>query len=253
MRIDIPHYSHRSLDYDAISEEYDDLREGHSEIIDHIIKSIEVPLGSMVLDVGCGTGSHTTMFSLMTGSRLVGVDLSYGMLTKASKKDETIELVQAVAEQIPFAGQLFNAVLLIEVVHLLEDLRPVINETYRVLTPSGTICIVTQSHQQIEERTTSYFFPETVMIEKARYPTIDEIKMALKTIGFGMIHSDIISLDALIDWEFYQAVSRRAFSMLHLIDDDCLEKGLLALSESLKTHDSFRSQLDYTVIFARKV
>jgi len=168
----------RTIDYDSVSKVYDEVRTGDPEMVHHILEGITLTHDSKVLDVGCGTGNNTLLLQAATTSWLAGLDISRGMLQKARQKTDRIQLVQSPAESIPFADQSFRFVYMTEVLHHIRDIEPALQELHRILEPEGSICIVTQSHQQIEQRMTSRFFPASAKIDKERYPDIMSLKVS---------------------------------------------------------------------------
>lgn len=52
--------------------------------IDFIVKTLNLPEGASILDVGCGTGRHAVELAKQ-GSRVTGIDVSAGMLREAQK------------------------------------------------------------------------------------------------------------------------------------------------------------------------
>ena len=69
--------------------------------IDFLIEEMDLPKGSRILDIGCGTGRHAIELA-KHGYTVTGVDISSGMLTEAevTARDEgvEIELVNSNAE-----------------------------------------------------------------------------------------------------------------------------------------------------------
>ncbi|UCH04741.1 MAG: class I SAM-dependent methyltransferase, partial [Candidatus Thorarchaeota archaeon] len=179
----------KSIDYDSVSRIYDQVRVGEPEMIFHLLEEFAPESGSKVLDIGCGTGNNTLLFQKAVETRVFGLDPSLGMLREAVAKAPEIEFVQGAAEAIPFPTGHFDMLFMTEVVHHLRSLAPAILETTRVLKAGGHLCIVTQSHEQIEQRMTSRFFPATVEIDKARYPDIPVIESALYEAGFTEVWS----------------------------------------------------------------
>ncbi len=242
------------MDYDSLSSIYNEFRTGSLEIIEFITRTLDISSETSILDIGCGTGNHTLLLKQKSDATMIGVDVSWGMISKAlakSRSDE-IEFAQALAEYLPFADSSFDLVLMIEVIHHLQDASQAIKDSFRVTRPGGRVCIVTQSHRQIEERTTSIFFPATVEIEKARYPTIVAIEKMLKKAGFSQVQSEITVFKINIDHEFLETVSRKGFSVLHLIDESEFNKGLIKLKKALAMNGEFESVLGYTFIFGMK-
>jgi cyclopropane fatty-acyl-phospholipid synthase-like methyltransferase len=79
--------------------------------VDFVLEELRLPLGSRILDVGCGTGRHAVELA-RRGYRLTGVDISSGMLAEAKKAareaDVKVELIHADATQFA-SDKLFDA------------------------------------------------------------------------------------------------------------------------------------------------
>jgi cyclopropane fatty-acyl-phospholipid synthase-like methyltransferase len=52
--------------------------------VEFIVRQLNLPTGSKILDVGCGTGRHSVELA-KRGYRMTGIDLSSGMLAEAAK------------------------------------------------------------------------------------------------------------------------------------------------------------------------
>ena len=92
------------------------------------------------LDLGCGTG---LCGSLLAGrvARLVGVDLSAGMLAQARSRGVYAELVQAdLVEHLASSDERHDLVLAADVFIYIGELEPVFAGVRRVLAPGGRFC-----------------------------------------------------------------------------------------------------------------
>ena len=73
------------------------------EEVDYILKELDISPGSLILDIGCGTGRHSIELA-KRGMEVTGIDISTGMLAEAQKaaKDAgvDIEFVKADASQL---------------------------------------------------------------------------------------------------------------------------------------------------------
>ena len=83
-----------------------------------------------MLDVGIGTGRFALPLS-ERGLQIVGVDISAPMLRQATRK-RLRELVRADARKQPFRDQAFDAVLIVHLLHLVDDWIRVVHEIGRV-------------------------------------------------------------------------------------------------------------------------
>jgi phosphatidylethanolamine/phosphatidyl-N-methylethanolamine N-methyltransferase len=99
-----------------------------------------------VLDLGIGTGVSLDYYPTDRG-RIIGVDLSSGMLRKAREKirerglNQTV-VFQADALHLPFADDTFDHVFMSHVISVVSDPYKLIQEAQRVAKPGARIVIV---------------------------------------------------------------------------------------------------------------
>ena len=138
--------------FDAISPKYDLLNRICSFGIDQrwrrkVIRTLQADGARNVLDVATGTADLAIM-AARTGMRVTGVDISAGMLGAGRKKIEraaltdSITLVQADSEQLPFATGSFDAAMVAFGVRNFEHLEKGLSEMQRVIAPGGRICVL---------------------------------------------------------------------------------------------------------------
>jgi phosphatidylethanolamine/phosphatidyl-N-methylethanolamine N-methyltransferase len=99
-----------------------------------------------VLDLGVGTGVSLNYYPMDRG-RIVGVDLSSGMLREARKKireqgRNNAQVFQADALTLPFADNTFDHVFISHVISVVSDPCRLVQEAQRVAKPSSRIVIV---------------------------------------------------------------------------------------------------------------
>lgn len=102
-----------------------------------------------ILDVACGTGRTLRQIrAALPDAALFGVDLSPAYLRKANQllaglPGELPQLIQANAEELPYLDGYFHAVTCVFLFHELppEVRQRVVDESYRVLQPGGTVII----------------------------------------------------------------------------------------------------------------
>ena len=88
------------------------------------------------LELGCGTGwVHDVLRMQGQRRRLVGIDLSMGMLRYARRKQMTV--LRGDAVRLPFASNCFDGILAKGVLHHIPDMRGAVEEIARVLKPGG--------------------------------------------------------------------------------------------------------------------
>jgi hypothetical protein len=105
-----------------------------------------------------------------------------------------------------------------------------------VLKIKGKVCIVTQSHRQIEAGPIAQFFPATVRVDKERYPDIDEIRDAANFAGLTFLKQEVLFQgDAIqLDRKYLELVRKKGYSMLHLIREAEYQAGLHLLESALQ-------------------
>ncbi len=102
--------------------------------------------GDRILDLGCGNGLLTAELARAVGSdgQITGLDASTDMLNSARNRCsgfDTVDLVQSLADDMPFQDAQFDKAASIQVFEYLDDPRPSLRELRRVLRPGGRLVI----------------------------------------------------------------------------------------------------------------
>lgn len=107
------------------------------------IDRLDLPQGSRVLIPGCGTGSD--LKHLPATSEVTAIDLAPAMVRRTAELGERLSLeVDAGvgdAHALPFADDVYDAVLLHLVLSVVSEPRTVVEEAARVLKPAGQVSI----------------------------------------------------------------------------------------------------------------
>ncbi len=109
-----------------------------------------------ILDVATGTGDVAIMASaLLKPNRIVGIDISDGMLEIGRQKvaklnlQNTIELLNGDSETINFENDSFDAVTVAFGVRNFQNLEKGISEIFRVLRPGGKLVVLEFSQPKL--------------------------------------------------------------------------------------------------------
>jgi len=127
--------------YDRFSTGYDQRRgRGYHALIDEleaelVKKSIR---GGLVLDAGCGTGLVSARLKAVY-PRIIGADLSFGMLRRAAARGQTV--VQANLGALPFKDEVFDGLFSFKVLAHVPRLRNALEEMARVVRPGGGLIL----------------------------------------------------------------------------------------------------------------
>ena len=142
--------------FDAISKNYDGLNRVISLGIDttwrkKVVKLVSNAKPNSILDIATGTGDLAIAMVKTGAKKIVGLDISTGMLevgiekVNEKKLDHTIEMVVGDSENLNFEDNSFDAITVAFGVRNFENLEKGLAEIYRVLTPKGTLAILETS------------------------------------------------------------------------------------------------------------
>ncbi len=134
--------------FDNISKRYDFLNHFLSLGIDKIwrrkaIRILSKSQPKVILDIATGTGDFAIAALKLKPTKVVGLDLSAGMLDvgrvkmKKKKIDHIIEMIQGDSENLPFESNYFDAFTVGFGVRNFENLEKGLGEMLRVLRPNA--------------------------------------------------------------------------------------------------------------------
>jgi len=109
-----------------------------------ILDQLKPKPGEIILDAGCGTGVFTIDI-LLSGSQVVGLDISLPMLVQAVKKLKGLPFQMILADilNLPFPGNSFDKVISVTALEFIEDAKGAVEELFRVTQKGGSIVVAT--------------------------------------------------------------------------------------------------------------
>jgi demethylmenaquinone methyltransferase/2-methoxy-6-polyprenyl-1,4-benzoquinol methylase len=142
--------------FDTISGNYDNLNRVISFGIDvkwrkKVLKIVSDKKPKVILDIATGTGDLAILMAKTNAEKIIGLDISAGMLEVGKKKVEEknlsniIELVLGDSENMPFEDNYFDAITVGFGVRNFENLEKGFAEILRVLKPNGVFVILETS------------------------------------------------------------------------------------------------------------
>ncbi|MEE4000654.1 bifunctional demethylmenaquinone methyltransferase/2-methoxy-6-polyprenyl-1,4-benzoquinol methylase UbiE [Tenacibaculum sp. FZY0031] len=143
--------------FDNISEDYDGLNRVISLGIDvswrkKVVKLIGENNPQQILDIATGTGDLALMMSELNPEKIVGLDISEGMLQVGRQKiakanlSNKIKMIVGDSENIPFPDNTFDAITVSFGVRNFENLDKGLTEILRVLKPGGKFVVLETSN-----------------------------------------------------------------------------------------------------------
>ena len=143
--------------FNNISKEYDILNRVISFGIDvswrkKIVKILKSKNPSMILDVATGTGDLAIAMVKTNAKKIIGLDISKGMLDVGIEKikdknlNHTIDMVIGDSENLKYEDNFFDAVTVSFGVRNFESLDSGLKEIFRVLKPNGSLVILETSN-----------------------------------------------------------------------------------------------------------
>lgn len=117
------------------------IRPGGPVLTDRALEICSLPAGSLVADIGCGTGGTLQHLEQTGLYRLAGLDLSETLLREAAARLETARLIQGRADAIPFSNDTFDALFCECVLSILDDKPAALDEFARVVKTGGYLVL----------------------------------------------------------------------------------------------------------------
>ncbi len=145
--------------FDNISGNYDFMNRLMTFGIDvkwrkKVVKMVANTKPRKILDIATGTGDFAIMLAEIKPEKIVGLDISQGMLEVGKKKvaekglNNLIEMVLGDSENLPFEDNSFDAVTVGFGVRNFENLDKGLSEINRVLRPGGIFVVLETSQPE---------------------------------------------------------------------------------------------------------
>ena len=142
--------------FDTISGNYDQLNRVISFGIDikwrkKVLQIVSKSNPDKILDIATGTGDLAILMAKTNANKIIGLDISAGMLEIGQKKildknlSKTIEMILADSENMPFEDNYFDAITVAFGIRNFENLEKGLAEILRVLKPNGIFVILETS------------------------------------------------------------------------------------------------------------
>jgi ubiquinone/menaquinone biosynthesis C-methylase UbiE len=230
------------VQYDQIAHLYDAQPYRQKEVDPHVLAFLhEHPAVDRsclaLLDLGCGTGNQLVANrSALSHARLVGLDLSYGMLMQARHKDQDILWVQADSSHPPFPEACFDIITSQYAFHHVRDKRAMLTAVWRLLRAGGRFVLTNIAPHEMVGWIYYRYFPVARTVDFRDFLAPDAIISLLQQIGFLQIRCARQQTNTRQDLqEFWEAVQRRDIcSQLLTIPEQAYRAGLHQIEADLR-------------------
>jgi ubiquinone/menaquinone biosynthesis C-methylase UbiE len=157
-----------------------------------LARSLELIPAPLVLDVATGTGRlpRALLRQPPFEGRVIGVDLSRGMLREAVRRTaqfaDRLTFIWQEASVLPFKDDTFDAVTCIEALEFVRDPHQVLEELIRVVRPGGVL-LVTNRIGPDAKFLPGRAFPADAFEEMLRELAVEQIKTKKWQVDYNLI------------------------------------------------------------------
>ena len=166
-------FDEHANDYDAWFEKHCYLYLAELEAVRNLI-----PANGRGMEIGVGTGRFAAPLGIP-----IGLEPSPGMAELARQRG--VEVVEGLAENLPFADVSFDFVLMVTVVCFLKDIPLALREAYRILKPHGTLVIGFIDRESELGRRYSQKKDRSRFYRDATFYSVSELEALLTKAGFS--------------------------------------------------------------------
>jgi ubiquinone/menaquinone biosynthesis C-methylase UbiE len=157
--------------YDQIGRQYRTTRAADPRITDRLVDLMSLPAGSVVCDVGAGSGSYTNALAAR-GYRLLAIEPSEVMREQAFPQDQ-VAWVEGVAERLPLPDRCADSIVCTLAAHHFGSLRDAACEMQRVC-PEGPFVFFTMDPRTGERTWFEEYFPEIRQNDFSLFPALND-------------------------------------------------------------------------------
>lgn len=185
---------------------------------------------SIVLDIGCGTGSYLNELKSIEPMNKVGMDLSLNMLNQGRSLKEESLLVQAdFNASFPFGDKSFDLVIAVDCLHFAKYLSLTLKEVHRVLKRNGIFIAALHTPEDIRRQTLSRYFPQAEFFDLQEANRLLPLCNIANRLGVKCIRTYNEIEEFIPESTFIEVFEKKCASVLNRVEANCFDLGLTNL------------------------
>jgi ubiquinone/menaquinone biosynthesis C-methylase UbiE len=162
--------------YNTIGKNYNVNRRADPLIIATLKTLLDLPHGSLVADIGAGTGNYANAMADL-GYRVIAVEPSE-VMRKQAVPHENVKWLAGTAESLPLKDASVAGVIIVLAIHHFSSVKKTAAELHRIC-PGGPVVLLTYDPRRGKGFWFNEYFPEIYRREFELFPPIDEMAVLL--------------------------------------------------------------------------
>jgi ubiquinone/menaquinone biosynthesis C-methylase UbiE len=229
--------------YNSIGKTYSKYRQADPRIVDEIVNLLSLKTGSVIADVGAGTGNYSRALG-DRGFFVQAIEPSVIMRQQA-REHPNVNWLAGCAEELPLATASVDAVVCILASHHFSDLKGAIAQMHRI-TKNGTILFLTFDPQACKNFWLLDYFPFLKAYDRQLFTSINYVIELFETLTSCQVEisplklpHDLTDMFAAAGWRqpeiYLDAEVRAGMSAFALSDRMAIARGIERLQTDLNS------------------
>ncbi len=228
--------------YDTIGQSYISTRRPDPRIVDALVSQLALPKGSILADIGAGTGNYTNALA-DRGFRIHAVEPSAIMREQATAHPN-VTWHEGTAEDLPLSDASVQGVISTLAIHHFSDFGQSVREMNRV-AGNGPLVFFTFDYRQVDRLWLGDYFPALWEDAVHSLPPLSDLAFKVKDVTSRSVEiapfllpPDLVDMFLAAGWQQPQVYLnpdvRAGMSIFQFSDPRGVEQGLERLSRDLE-------------------
>ena len=228
--------------YDTIGRSYTQTRRPDPRIVDAFVSRLALPQGSLIADIGAGTGSYTNALA-DRGYKIHAVEPSAVMREQAAAHP-SVTWHEGTAEHLPLPDASMQGVISTLAIHHFSDFSQAAREMNRV-AGDGPLIFFTFDYRQIDRLWLGDYFPALWEDAVHSLPPLEDIASKIKAVTSWTVEiapfllpPDLVDMFLAAGWQqpqvYLDPAVRAGMSIFQFGDTSGIEQGLNRLRSDLE-------------------